>query len=87
MTKYKKYEKNNMKFWVYSDKVTIQISNLQVVRYDIYTTANKRNFYTFKKSLVALLSDEGKTVTMYDIMSLGQASRIHSTAALRPKDE
>lgn len=87
MSKYKKYEKNNMVFWVCADKVTIQISKLQVVRYDIYTTANKRNFYTFKKAIVALLNDKDKNITMYDVMSLGQASRIHSTAATRPSDE
>ena len=76
-----------MSFWVYADKVTIQITSVQVVRYDIYTTANKRNFYTFKKSLTALLSDESRDITIYDIMTLGQTSRIHSTAAQRPDDE
>lgn len=83
--KYTRYDKNKMVFWIYADKVVIAMTPLQTTRYDIYTTANKRNFYTFKKSLVDILKDEDSELTVYDVMALGQKSRIHSTAASRPE--
>jgi len=74
-----------MSFWVYADKVVIAMTPLQTVRYDIYTTANKRNFYTFKKAIVELVTDDTKEVTVYDVMTLGQNSRIHSASASKPE--
>ena len=85
--RYKKYEKNKMVFWVYSDKIVIKMSALQTARYDIYTTANKRNFYTFKKELLKILNDSNQSVSIYDVLSLGKASRINGTVAKDPVDE
>lgn len=79
------YTHGKLKFWVCANKVTVKM-NMQYIRYDIYTTANKRNFYTFKKELISLL-DSGESITFYDILRLGRENRITGVSASKPPEE
>lgn len=83
--KTKTYTHDKLKFWICANKVTVKIG-MQYIRYDIYTTANKRNFYTFKKELTNLL-DSGEEMTFHDVLRLGRENRIVGVAASKPPEE
>lgn len=85
MTKTKIYTRDKLKFWICSNKVTVRMGP-QHVRYDIYTTANKRNFYSFKKDIVKHL-ESGEDMDFYDVLSIGRKNRIVGVAATKPTEE
>ena len=85
MSKLKIYTKDKLKFWVYANKLVVKIG-IQYARYDIYTTANKRNFYSFKKQIVKHIETEDH-MDFYDVLRIGSKNRIVGVAAYKPTEE
>ena len=86
MTKVNKIElNNNLTLWVTNNWV-IMGSGLQYMRFSIYSTNNARNYYAFKKELLALVKS-GDKITASEIIGMGVRRKVNAWATSKPTEQ